>query len=102
MSRCTRLASALALAVAALLAPAAPVFAHGGSDCAVTSNYRIEITSISPTVAGLDVRTIDVDGTIQIAWTGAGTLTVDGSCRSARREEMAAIRSVVIAFRAPC
>ncbi len=77
--RCTgRVAAAVSFAVLLVLAPAAPAFAHGGSSGAVTSNYRIELTSVTPAVPGLDVKVVDVGGTPQVSWTGSGTLIVEG------------------------
>lgn len=71
----------VALAAAALgftLAPAAPAAAHGGTaDTNVTSNYRTHLTDL-PDVDGLTAEVVDIDGTIELTWTGAGTLIVAG------------------------
>jgi len=63
--------------IAALLAPAQPVSAHGGSEADLTSDYRTRITEV-PDIDGLDVRTVGLDGTIRLSWTGPGTLVVAG------------------------
>lgn len=64
-------------ALAAVLAPATPAAAHGGSDADVTSNYRTSITDISD-IDGLTAKIVGIDGTIEIAWTGPGSLLVAG------------------------
>lgn len=66
-----------AIAVAATLIPAGPAAAHGGSDTDLTSDYRTRITEISD-IDGLAARAVGLDGTIEITWTGAGTLIVAG------------------------
>ena len=69
----------VALAAATLaLTPAEPAAAHGGAAGAnVTSNYRTRLTEV-PDVDGLTVEVVDIDGTIELTWTGAGTLIVAG------------------------
>jgi hypothetical protein len=61
----------------AVIASAQPVSAHGGSEADLTSDYRTRITEI-PDIDGLDVRTVGLDGTIKVSWTGTGTLVVAG------------------------
>lgn len=66
---------------ASLLAWALPgttVAAHGGADRPATSDLRTRITSIEPQVPGLDVRVADLDGRIEVTWTGDSPLTVLG------------------------
>lgn len=65
------------IVLAALLASAQPVSAHGGSEADLTSDYRTRVTEV-PDIDGLDVRTVGLDGTIRLTWTGAGTLVVAG------------------------
>ena len=43
----------------------APVPAHGGSANEVTSDYRVELNGVAPSASGLDVRVVDVDGTLR-------------------------------------
>ena len=67
-----------ATALAFTLAPAAPAAAHGGAaDASVTSNYRTHLTDV-PDIDGLTVEVVDIDGTIELTWTGTGTLVVAG------------------------
>ena len=73
--RLTGLAFVALTAVAPMVRPAPT---HGGSSSAVTSNYRVELNGVSPTVTGLHVEIADVDGTLRLTWRGTGTLTVDG------------------------
>ncbi|MGE0308672.1 MAG: hypothetical protein AB7Q27_23300 [Acidimicrobiia bacterium] len=65
------------LVTLATLTPATSAAAHGGTDTDVTSNYRTRITD-PPDVAGLAVRTVDLDGSVELTWNGAGTLLVLG------------------------
>jgi hypothetical protein len=66
-----------ALTVLATMTPANDAAAHGGADTDVTSNYRTRITD-PPDVAGLAVRTVDLDGSVELTWNGAGTVLVLG------------------------
>jgi len=59
------------------MTPARSVAAHGGTDTDVTSNYRTRITD-PPDVAGLAVRTVDLDGSVELTWNGTGTVLVLG------------------------
>jgi len=79
MTRTTwRLASALAASVAFAVTPATPAAAHGGAaDANVTSNYRTSLTDV-PQIEGLSVDVVDIYGTIELTWTGTGTLIVHG------------------------
>lgn len=80
MSRHVRRAL-IALAAAALAivcAPPSPAAAHGGAgEERVTSNYRTHLTDV-PDIDGLTVEVVDIDGTIELTWTGDGTLIVIG------------------------
>jgi len=78
MTRTTRCLAAAVIATAGAMLPASPAAAHGGtSDANVTSNYRTSLTDV-PQIDGLTVEVVDIDGTIELTWTGAGTLTVAG------------------------
>ncbi|MEO5900065.1 MAG: hypothetical protein ABIR68_08020 [Ilumatobacteraceae bacterium] len=74
------LAGVLAAAPAAGAVPAAATIApmHGGSATAVTSNYRVTVSAVSPVVSGLTAKIADVSGTLEVTWTGAGTVVVQG------------------------
>lgn len=72
-----RLVLIAVIAVAATLIPARPAAAHGGSDIDLTSDYRTRITEISD-IDGLTARVVGLDGTVEITWTGTGTLIVAG------------------------
>jgi hypothetical protein len=65
------------IVLAAALLPTQPVAAHGGSEADLTSDYRTRITDV-PDIEGLTVRTVGLDGTIRLTWTGPGTLIVAG------------------------
>lgn len=65
------------LIVVAIMTPANSAAAHGGTDTDVTSNYRTRITD-PPDVASLAVRTVDLDGSVELTWSGAGTVLVLG------------------------
>ena len=52
--------------------------AHGGSSTAVTSDYRVTVSGVDPPVPGLSARIVDVGGRLEVSWTGAGTLIVEG------------------------
>lgn len=65
------------VAAGAVIAVAAPAAAHGDGETEVTSNYLTTITSVTP-VVGLQARIVDIDGTIELTWTGPGVLTVTG------------------------
>ena len=70
---------ALAVAVLAVVVGfGGPAPAHGGSGRAVTSNYRVELDGVQPATDGLRVDVVDIDGTLRLTWTGAGTVVVDG------------------------
>ncbi|MCU1501680.1 MAG: hypothetical protein JWM12_1034, partial [Ilumatobacteraceae bacterium] len=73
-------AFAVLLAIAPAFAPAgnAVAPAHGGSSTAVTSNYRVVVSDLSPAVPGARVSIADVGGTLRLTWTGSGTLVVEG------------------------
>jgi hypothetical protein len=71
-----RPAGAVTLAVIAALGSAAPVSAHGGGDA--TSNYRTRVFGAEPAVPGLSIHLYDVQGTIELTYTGPGALTVVG------------------------
>jgi hypothetical protein len=58
--------------------PAPHASAHQGAGSSVTADTRARIVSVSPTVAGLTVRVADLDGRIEVDWTGDGPLTVLG------------------------
>lgn len=72
-----RIALAVMIAAVVALLPATPAAAHGGSDTDLTSDFRTRITD-SPDVDGLDIRTVGLDGFVEISWTGAGELVVAG------------------------
>jgi hypothetical protein len=72
-----RIIAGCCIVLAAVLASAQPVSAHGGSEADLTSDYRTRITE-APDIEGLDVRTVGLDGTIRLSWTGPGTLVVAG------------------------
>lgn len=65
------------VAFVAVLAPAAPVNADGGSDSDVTSDYRTRITDVTD-IDGLSARIIDIDGSVELTWSGAGAVVVFG------------------------
>ena len=67
--------AALVLSIGVLL-PARPAMAHGGGDA--TSNYRTRITSVQPSQPDLAVRVFGAGSTIQLTYTGPGTLVVVG------------------------
>jgi hypothetical protein len=75
MTRRFELLTAALLSIGVMM-PAQPVLAHGGGDA--TSNYRTRITSVQPAQPDLDVRLFDVAGTIELTYTGPGTLVVIG------------------------
>ena len=77
MRRYRRRLAAIVLGCVAALAPASPALAHGGDAAKLTSNYRTRITELTA-VDGLDVRVIDIEGTIELTWHGPGALTVTG------------------------
>lgn len=67
-----------AASLAFAIAPPTSVAAHGGAEgTSVTSNFRTRLTAV-PAIDGLDVAVVDIDGTIELTWTGAGTLIVAG------------------------
>lgn len=68
---------AASVTLAALAAPAQTALAHGGSDIDLTDNYRTRVTEV-PSIEGLAARAIGLDGTIELAWHGAGTVIVSG------------------------
>jgi hypothetical protein len=72
-----RIALAVMIAAVVALLPAAPAAAHGGSDTDLTSDFRTRITD-TPDIDGLDIRTVGLDGFVEISWTGAGELIVAG------------------------
>jgi hypothetical protein len=72
-----RLALATVIAAVIAMVPATPAAAHGGSDTDLTSDFRTQITA-APDVDGLDVRTVGLDGLLEITWTGTGALVVAG------------------------
>ncbi|MEO6156647.1 MAG: hypothetical protein ABIQ39_03350, partial [Ilumatobacteraceae bacterium] len=80
MSIIHRRAAGLAVALGVCFAPAlaSPAPAHGGSSQAVTSNYQVSITSVEPATPNLRVSIADVSGTLQLTWSGPGTVQVDG------------------------
>ncbi|MGE3589355.1 MAG: hypothetical protein AB7L17_16635 [Ilumatobacteraceae bacterium] len=76
MIRLRRWACSVGLALMTALVPAQPALAHGGGDA--TSNYRTRVLGVEPSVAGLSVHLYNVQGTIEVTYTGSGTLTVIG------------------------
>jgi hypothetical protein len=76
MTRLRRLALTAGLAWVGLLSSAQPALAHGGGNA--TSNYRTRVLSVEPQVEDLTVRLFDVQGTIELSYTGPGTLVVIG------------------------
>jgi len=67
-----------ATALALTLAPATPAAAHGAAgDRSVTSNYRTDLTDV-PDLDGLNVEVVDIDGTLELTWTGDDPLIVAG------------------------
>jgi len=78
MTRSTWRVAVALTAIAFAVVPATPAAAHGGAaDANVTSNYRTSLTEV-PQIDGLSVDVVDIDGTIELTWTGTGTLIVDG------------------------
>ena len=55
------------------LAVAAPATAHEGNP-----NYSSEVSAIAPALPGLEARVLNHDDRIELVWTGAGTLVVEG------------------------
>ena len=55
------------------LAVAAPAIAHEGNP-----NYSSEVSAIAPALPGLEARVLNHDDRIELVWTGAGTLVVEG------------------------
>lgn len=59
------------------IAPATPAFGHSGAGGNFTSNYRTLLTEV-PEIDGLEVKVIDIDGTVEVTWTGSGAIVVTG------------------------
>jgi len=72
-----RIGASAVIALVFLLVQAAPASAHTVSGQGAT-NYRPVLQSITPAVAGLHAKTLDVGSWIEVSWTGPGDLTILG------------------------
>ena len=75
-----RLAVAVSVALASLLALAAPAAAHGGpgGDDPGGTNYRTRILDVSPDIDGLEIRVIEAGARLELVNDTGGEVTVGG------------------------
>ena len=66
-----------ALGLVAALAAAAPVLAHGG-DAPDATNYRTEVTGVTPAVAGVTVRIVEAGAQLELTNRSGRTVEVLG------------------------
>jgi hypothetical protein len=72
-----RIGVSVVTALALLLATAVPASAHTVSGQGAT-NYRSTLLGVSPSIAGLSVKVVNLGSDLEVRWTGGAELTIFG------------------------